>query len=109
MVMVTVVFDLRPTPPTGNPCHHKRYHHGGEQQSAGERRSVPVLQTIPSAAGTSVTFTVTPVDSGTNPAYQWYVNNVAVGNSKCTFTSNSLVNGDVVTVVLTSDATPQYR
>ena len=33
-------------------------------------------------------------------------NNVAVGTNAATYTSTGLANGDVVTVVLTSDATP---
>ena len=47
-----------------------------------------------------------PVNGGSNPAYQWYVNNVAAGTNAAAFTTSSLVNGDVVTVVLTSDLTP---
>ena len=55
-------------------------------------------------AGASVTFSATPVNGGAAPTYQWKKNGINVGTGGNTYTDNSLVNGDVVTVVLTSNA-----
>ncbi|MDH4471717.1 MAG: T9SS type A sorting domain-containing protein [Fluviicola sp.] len=56
-------------------------------------------------AGTNVTFTATTSNGGGSPAYQWKVNGLDVGSNSTTFSSSTLVNGDVVTCVFTSNAT----
>ena len=52
--------------------------------------------------GTSVTFTATPLSAGTTPAYQWKKNNINTGTNSPVFTTNSLVNNDIVKCVLTT-------
>ncbi|MEI6767220.1 MAG: hypothetical protein WCM76_16440, partial [Bacteroidota bacterium] len=54
-------------------------------------------------AGTSVTFTTSVTNGGTNPSYQWKVNNIATGSNSATFVSNTLLNNDVVTCEVTSN------
>lgn len=54
-------------------------------------------------AGSPVTFTASPTNGGSNPGYQWKKNNVNIsGATSATFNSTSLVNGDVITCVLSS-------
>lgn len=55
-------------------------------------------------SGTNVTFTATPVNGGTSPSYQWFVNGVSTGTNLNTYTTNSLINGSAVNVIMTSSA-----
>lgn len=54
--------------------------------------------------GSTVSFTVNPVNGGTSPVYQWQVNGFNVGANTPVFTTNSLVNADVISVIMTSNA-----
>jgi hypothetical protein len=56
-------------------------------------------------SGASVTFTATPTNGGASPSYQWKVGSTNVGNNSATYTTTSLANNDVVSVVMTSTAT----
>ncbi|MCI9844382.1 PKD-like domain-containing protein [Flavobacterium pectinovorum] len=56
-------------------------------------------------AGTNVTFTATATNQGTTPVYQWKLNGVNVGGNSTTFSSSTLLlNNDVVTCEMTSNA-----
>ncbi len=60
--------------------------------------------TNPSASGASVTFTATPTNGGTTPSYQWKVGTTNVGTNAATYTTTTLTNGQVVSCVITSNA-----
>ena len=53
-------------------------------------------------SGTSVTFTATPTNGGATPTYMWLLNGLPTGTTSSTYTSSTLVNGDFVSVVMTS-------
>ncbi|MBA3971452.1 MAG: T9SS type A sorting domain-containing protein, partial [Bacteroidetes bacterium] len=55
-------------------------------------------------SGTAVTFTAASGGGGTTPTYQWQVNGSNVGTGGVTFMSSTLVNGDLVTCVMTSSS-----
>ncbi|MEI6901362.1 MAG: FISUMP domain-containing protein, partial [Bacteroidota bacterium] len=56
----------------------------------------------PFCPGTSVNFTATPNNGGTNPVYQWKVNGVNVGTNSSIYSFNP-VTGDKVTCLMTSN------
>jgi gliding motility-associated-like protein len=53
--------------------------------------------------GTALTFTAVVANAGSAPAFQWFVNNVAVASGP-TFTSSTLATGDQVRVQVTPTA-----
>jgi hypothetical protein len=72
----------------------------------GNNAFVNITQTAgssPACLGETLTFTASPTNGGTAPAYQWKVNGVNVGTNSPTFTSSSLSNGQIVTCVMTSN------
>ncbi|MBI5219774.1 MAG: gliding motility-associated C-terminal domain-containing protein [Bacteroidia bacterium] len=56
--------------------------------------------------GASVTFIAIPVNGGATPAWQWYINGVAVANATDSiFTTLTLANNAVISCILTSGET----
>jgi gliding motility-associated-like protein len=51
-----------------------------------------------------VTFSAASVNGGTQPSYQWKINSNIVGDNTAKYVSSSLLNGDVVTCTMTSNA-----
>ena len=68
--------------------------------------SVPSITVAASStnicSGTTVIFTATPTNGGSSSVYQWKLNGNNVGIDSATYSSNTLVNGDVISVTLTS-------
>jgi gliding motility-associated-like protein len=54
--------------------------------------------------GTAVSFTATPVNGGPSPVYQWQVNGINAGTNSAVFTSSTLVNNDVIRVLITNNS-----
>jgi len=56
----------------------------------------------PACSNTLVSYTATPVNGGTTPAYQWYLNTTLVG-TESTYSNNAINNGDSVICQLNSN------
>ncbi len=71
----------------------------------GQTSSVSIIASETTICETqSITFTATPANGGSNPTYQWQVNGIDVpGETASTFSTNTLANGDSVSVVMISD------
>ena len=83
------------------PCHISTSYDDSQSSSAGQCHIA--ADANPVCAGTTVTFTATPTNGGAAPVYQWKVNGVNAGANSDTY-AYIPVNGDVVTVDLTSNA-----
>jgi hypothetical protein len=69
--------------------------------------SVSVSSNTTSICGSApITFTATPTNGGLLPTYQWRRNGVNVGTGTNTYVLSGALNGDSVSVVMTSNATP---
>jgi hypothetical protein len=70
--------------------------------------SAPTLQiatpTNVICAGANVVFTATPFNGGSSPSYQWKKNGINTGINSATYNDNTLVNGDIINCVLTSNS-----
>ena len=53
-------------------------------------------------SGETVTFNAAQTNGGSNPTYSWKLNGQAVGTNNSSFLSSSLIDGDVITCVLSS-------
>ena len=55
--------------------------------------------------GQTIIFTAVPVNGGPVPGYQWKLNGINVGDNNDTYSSNSLLNGDLITVEMSTSVT----
>jgi len=74
-----------------------------------QRTTTPMSVAITAApsnvvcSGTTVTFTVTAINPGTSPSYQWLLNGESIGGNSSTYSCDTLSMGDTVKCKLTSN------
>ena len=69
--------------------------------------SVSIVGKFSTCGGVSTTFTAIPTNGGSAPLYQWKKNGIDIpGATNSTYTSSVLVDGDLISVVMISNATP---
>lgn len=56
--------------------------------------------------GTNITFTANPINGGPAPSYQWKINGNNIGLNSPTISLNTIIDGDVISLIMTSNATP---
>lgn len=73
--------------------------------SVGATTAPAITITGPSSvcSGSSVNFSAFPMNAGLSPTYEWKKNGVIVTTNILTYSTNSLVNGDVITCTLTNN------
>ncbi len=101
--VITCILTSNVSCPTGNPATSNAVTMGLNPLS-------PVSVNITASAGvvcagTSVVFTAVPSNGGTTPAYQWKKNGTAISGANAVTYSYVPANGDVITCMLTSNAT----
>jgi YVTN family beta-propeller protein len=64
-----------------------------------------VICAAAACTGTNVTFTATLTNGGVSPVYQWKLNGMEVGTNSATYSNDGLNNGNIITCVMTSNAT----
>ncbi|SFM90534.1 Por secretion system C-terminal sorting domain-containing protein [Chitinophaga sp. YR627] len=75
----------------------------------GDTASVQISASdLTACMGTPVTFTATPTNPGSQPVYDWRINNISQGVNTATFTSSSLKRNDYVHVLMKSAAICAY-
>jgi len=56
-------------------------------------------------AGETITFTPSPVGGGTAPKYDWFLNGNSLNIDTDTFITNNIINGDVLSIEMTTSLT----
>ena len=66
--------------------------------------SISISPTNIICGGTKVVFTAQPIQGGTAPFYQWKKNNINTGTNDAIYSDSTLIQNDVITCVMTSNA-----